>query len=174
MLLWCGKFLCQKRLSWLIVFLHDAYFVYFCATIQFRHGQSIWGSHTKRCASPVLFIPVKYQRGISNRNSIWFLRHSLKSIFVAAKNMSLLCGRKELLLAEQLLQMIRKCSLSLRYRAVSHGPWFDHAESSETAVGNPGVQLWYFSFQRVVSAAEKGFLFPGKCYSHQSTLPCVR
>lgn len=100
-----------------------------------------------------------------------FLRHSLKSIFVATKNMSLLCGRKELL-AQQLLQVIRKCAL--RYRAASHGPWFDHAESSQTAVGKPGVQLGHFSFQQVVLATAKEFLFPSKCYSHQSTLSCVR
>lgn len=31
-----------------------------------RHCQSTWGSYTKRCASPVLFIPVKYQRGMWN------------------------------------------------------------------------------------------------------------
>lgn len=82
----------------------------------------------------------KAQYFIKEEWEILFLRHSLKSISIAAKNMSLLCGRKELLLAEQLLQVIHKCTLSLRYRTVSHGPWFDHAESSETAVGKPGVQ----------------------------------
>lgn len=50
-------------------------------------------------------------------------------------------ARKELLgLAEQLLQVICQCALSLRYKAVSHGLWFDHAEvSSETALGRSDV-----------------------------------
>lgn len=58
-------------------------------------------------------------------------------------------ARKELLgLAEQLLQLICKCALSLRFKAVSHGLWFDHAEvSSETPLGKSGIRLWLFPSQ---------------------------
>lgn len=136
-----------------------------------RHCQSTWGFYTKRCASPVLFIPVKYQRGMWNSICLQDTRWNL-FLLLLKRCLYLMVGKNFW------LSSCSKWSINVLSASGTEQCPTAPGVTMQKAVKQLLASLTYsydiFPSSQFFFATEKEFLFPGKCYSHQSTLPCVR